>query len=107
MIKAPWTVTMTEWIPNNGPLVLSLPNDLPIGSVYLSKVDIAIALSAVPTPLNGNPFYTTEPQTNNPQTIPMPKGTTQVTLTATSSATYYVVAASGIYKPLMEGPSLT
>jgi len=97
------------WIPNSGPLVISFAANQPIGSVYLSKVDVPIAFSAEPVPTDGNPFYTATPPGggNNPQTIPMPTGTIQVTLTATSAETYYVVATSGIARLLMEGSSAT
>lgn len=111
MIRAPWTITAAPaWVPNDGPLVITLENyqgvQIPIGSLYLPKADVPISCSATPTPPNGNPFYVVTPSENNPQTIPMPAGTMQVTLTATSAETYYVFAASGIFKPLMEGASI-
>jgi hypothetical protein len=110
VIRAPWTITAAPaWVPNDGPLVITLVNyqgvQIPIGSIYLPKADVPIACSASPTPGGGNPFYTVSPSGNNPQTIPVPSGTMQVTLTASSAETYYVFAASGIFRPLMEGAS--
>jgi len=97
------------WIPSDGPLVISFAGNQPIGAVYISKVDVPIALSAEPVPPLGNPFYTATPPDggNNPQTIPLPPGTIQVTLTATSAETYYVVTTSGIARLLIEGSSST
>ena len=112
MIRAPWAIANFKWVPNDGPLVVTLlnylGNQVAIGSLYLPKVAVAIEFSASPTPPGGNPFYTATPPFGgtNPQTIPMPAGTTQVSLTATSPDTYYVYAASGIYRPLMEGSSI-
>lgn len=98
-----------KWVPNSGALVITLPDGQPIGSIYLPKLDIAISCSAEPTPPNGNPFYVAAPPSDetNPQTIPMPIGTTQVTLTGSSSSTYYVWAFSGLARLLMGGPSVT
>jgi len=95
------------WTPNAAPLVIAFESNQPIGALYLSKVDVPIAFSAEPVPPGGNPFYTATPPDdgNNPQTVPLPPGTIQVTLTATSSETYYVVATSGIARLLMEGSS--
>lgn len=111
MINWPWAIASFKWIPNDGPLVVTLENSLgnaiTIGSLYLPNVDVEIEFAASPTPPNGNPFYVASPpsEETNPQTIPMPAGTMQVTLTASSATAHYVFAASGIYRPLMEGAS--
>ena len=99
-------VVAVSWIPNDGPLVITSPFEYhkTIGSLYLPSVDVQISFSATPTPENGNPFYIAKPVVNNPQTIPMPEGTTSVTLTATSSVKHYVWASSGVFRPLLEGP---
>lgn len=105
--NGPPTSTVTSWVPNSGPLIVTLPNDQPIGSIYLPKLDFALTCVAVPTPELGNPFYTAEPPGSvaNPQTIPMPIGTTQVTLSGVSASTYYVWAFSGMARLLMGGPA--
>ena len=97
------------WVPNDGDLLLFFATGLPIGSLYLPKVDVPISVNAEPVPPNGNPFYTATPpaEGNNPQTIPVPPGTTQVSLSASSAETYYVVVTSGRARLLMEGSSST
>lgn len=99
------------WVPNDGPLVIDLASFVPtpgsaqtIGSIYFPKLDIPVTCAATPTPENGNPFYIAVPVANNPQTIPVPKGSTTITLTASSASTYYVWASLGIFRPLLEGP---
>jgi len=98
-----------KWIPNNGALVITLPDDQPIGSIYLPKLNFVLSCSAEPVPSKGNPFYVASPPSSmtNPQTIPMPIGTTQVTLSGSSSSTYYVWAFSGLARLLIGGPSAT
>jgi hypothetical protein len=102
-------VTTYAWVPNDGPLTISTTQGA-IGSLYLDRADITIAFSATPTPPNGNPFYTILPPgltfTSNPQVVPMPAGTTSVSLSGTSAEVYYILAQSGVYRPSMEGPSL-
>jgi hypothetical protein len=102
----PRNVQTYAWVPNNGNLVITFGGPA-IKSLYMNLVDVDIAFSAVPTPPNGNPFYTAVncPNASNPQVIPVPRGTTQVTLAATSAETYYVVATDTRYRPSMEGPS--
>lgn len=87
-----------SWVPNSGPLTVAMSDGSPFNALYLSKADIPIAFSAVPTPDNGNPFYSFVPIDSNPQTIPLPLGTTQVTLTGSGSSTYYVFANSTVYR---------
>jgi hypothetical protein len=99
-------VASYSWIPNDGALVINWSANA-IGSLYFNKVDFDIAFTATPTPPNGNPFYVTAPPTmeSNPQVVPMPLGTTAVSLSGSSSSTYYIIASSNIYKPSMEGPA--
>ena len=103
----PRNVQSYAWIPNDGALVISFGGPA-IKSLYLNWVDVDIAFSAFPTPMNGNPFYTATPPTgkSNPQVVPMPHGTTQVTLSGTSASTHYVVAADTHYRPSLTGASL-
>ena len=99
-------VTTYSWVPNNGPLVITSTGPS-IGSLYLNNADVQIQFSATPTPPNGNPFYTLiPPGVSNPQVVPMPQGTTSVSLSATSAETFYILAQNGIYRPSMEGPAL-
>ena len=102
----PRIVQTFAWVPSNGALVISFGGPA-IKSLYLNWVDVNIAFSAFPAPPNGNPFYTATPPVfgTNPQVVPMPRGTTQVTLSGTSASTHYVAAADAYYRPSMTGPS--
>jgi hypothetical protein len=105
----PLAIVLPSWVPDNGALVITLPKNQPLGSIYLPKMDFSLSCSAVPVPEFGNPFYVASPPEgeSNPQTIPLPIGTTQVTLSGSSSSTYYVWAFSGMARLLIGGPAAT
>ena len=101
------SVFVYPWIPNDGELNITLSGNQAVNALYLSLVDTNISFSAFPTPENGNPFYTATPPADgsNPQVVNTPTGTTTVTLSASSSETYYVFAYTGTFRPSMTGPS--
>jgi hypothetical protein len=84
------------------PLTITPTDSLNLNSVWLPHLPSGffIVFSPVPSP-PAQPQYVPIPS-SGAEVIPLPPGTTSVTLWANATGTYYVYAAAAVFRPFKE-----